>query len=512
MSLNWKEIDAVLEELKLKEYFVQNIVQPNFDSLVLYLYQEAKPLTLFMSLASGSCRLHETRRKIPKNPKPLRFMELLKKRILGFKIISAKQLGEERVIQIVLQNNSERLFLFIRLWSGSANIILTDENMLIIDAFYRRPKKNEITGAVFSLSDIVKEPDIKPNKKTETKTDTKTDKKYELRNFDELLKQSSEMILNSDLNQLSLSEKIEIYYDLSEKNEVSLESLQEKAQKYFEKNELKLDKILKNIEAKKSEFLNREVLKTKGDLILSNAHLVEKEQKMLLCFDYSTNSDISIELDPKKNPQENAQDYYKKYKKAETGYEALIFESETIEKEKRILAEEKKRILAEKNPLRLEQLLREIEKNTQEIPKQVGDKQSNKKQRPGLLFSYDDWTLFVGRNANENDALLRHFARGLDTWFHTRDVQGGFVFIKNKPGKTIPLPVLIAAGNLAVYFSKAREEGRADLYYTQVKHLKRAQGGKKSEKSSLKGKVLPENEKNLHIKLDMTILRQLGIS
>ena len=98
MSLNWKEIDFVLKELELKGSFVQNIVQPSYDALVLYLYKEGRAQTLFMSLASGACRIHETRRKIPKNPKPLRFMELLKKRILGFKIMSAEQLGDRKSV------------------------------------------------------------------------------------------------------------------------------------------------------------------------------------------------------------------------------------------------------------------------------------------------------------------------------------------------------------------------------------------------------------------------------
>lgn len=496
MSMNWKEIDLVLEELELDGSFVQNIVQPNFDSLALYLYKEGRAQTLFVSFASGSCRIHETRRKIPKNPKPLRFMELLKKRILGFKIVSAKQLGEERVIQIVLQNNFEKLFLFFRLWSGSANCILTDENLLIIDAFYRRPNKNEITAAVFSLPEIAV---------------GKTDKKYELRDFSELknyekhnnneAENINEKEVFFDLEKMSLSEKFEKWYELFS-DRVSLDSLLEKAEKQFLANEKKILNLLKTIDAKKKEFLDRESLKIKGDLILSHAHEIKKEQKKLSCFDFVNNIDIEITLDSKKNSQENAAEYYRQYKKAESGYEALLFEEKAIEEKRIALIAERDEILKEKNPHRLEQLVRKIDTPKQKL----------EKEKPGLWFSLDEWTFFVGRNAKENDELLRHYARGLDTWFHTRDVQGGFVFIKNRPGKTIPLPILIAAGNLAVHFSKAREEARADLYYTQVKHLKRAQGGKKSEKSSLKGKVLPQNEKNLHIILDKEILRKLGIN
>ena len=85
-------------------------------------------------------------------------------------------------------------------------------------------------------------------------------------------------------------------------------------------------------------------------------------------------------------------------------------------------------------------------------------------------------------------------------WMHTRDYSGGYVFIKNRNGKTIPLDILLNAGNLAVYHSKARKNGSADLYYTQVKHLRRA-------KNAPKGTVLPTNEKNLSIKLENSRLK-----
>ena len=82
-----------------------------------------------------------------------------------------------------------------------------------------------------------------------------------------------------------------------------------------------------------------------------------------------------------------------------------------------------------------------------------------------------------------------------DMWLHVRDFSGGYVFIKYRAGKTIPLEILLDAGNLAVHYSKARAQGKADLYYTQVKYLRRAKNGPK-------GLVLPTHEKNLHIQID----------
>ena len=117
-------------------------------------------------------------------------------------------------------------------------------------------------------------------------------------------------------------------------------------------------------------------------------------------------------------------------------------------------------------------------------------------------YTVNGWYILVGRDANENDELLRHHVRGNDMWLHTRDTPGGYVFIKCRAGKTIPLDILLDAGNLALYFSKARAAGKADLYYTEVKYLRRAKNGPK-------GLVIPTHEKNLNVVLDKNRLARL---
>ena len=177
MSLNCNEINIVLSELNLSGTFLQDVVQPNFDSLALYTFRPGEPKTVFISLAASACRIHEVRRKIPKNEKPLRFNELLRARIKGARIVSAEQIALERIVKIELlktgtifvmpaaqekfakkqknreteEEQNERLFLYIRLWSGAANIFLCDEDNTIIDCFFRRPKKDEISGKTFTL-------------------------------------------------------------------------------------------------------------------------------------------------------------------------------------------------------------------------------------------------------------------------------------------------------------------------------------------------------------------------
>ena len=151
-------------------------------------------------------------------------------------------------------------------------------------------------------------------------------------------------------------------------------------------------------------------------------------------------------------------------------------------------------ILNEKNPVKIEQILRKDSKPKQQI----------KKSHPGLDYTINGWLLLVGRDANENDELLRHHVRGDDLWLHVRDFPGGYVFIKARKGKTVPLDILLDGANLAIYYSKARNAGTTDLYYTHVKYLRRAKNGPK-------GLVIPTQEKNLCVTPDKDRLKRLQI-
>ncbi len=489
MSLNCNEIDLILSELDLAGSFLQEVVQPNYSSIALYTYKPGVPKTVFISLEAGSCRICETRRKITKNDKPLRFNEMLKSRIKGARIISCSQISGERIIKIELekagtvyvmpqaqehtakkskslqQDDGDELYtLYIRLWSNAGNIFLCDKDDIILDSFYRRPAKGEKTGEKFLL----------PEGKNSSKD-------FPVRTFEELEGSSS----------LSFNQKVDLYYSQNSA-QTSLDSLLEQAEKWYESHRSRLASALERLREKRSDFLNAARYKHQGDLILAFGHLIDGKSNFLECDDYETGRKVSIKIDPEKSAQENAAKYYETYKKQSGGLENLDYDIEAGEKELAALEKQYRTIITEKNPVKLEQVLRKTQK----------PKQQEKKSHSGLDYQIDGWQIIVGRDASENDELLRHNVKGADMWLHVRDYHGGYVFIKNRPGKTVPLEILLYAGNLAVWYSKARKNGSADLYYTQVKHLRRA-------KNAPKGTVLPTNEKNLFIKLDEAKLRKL---
>lgn len=465
MSLNCNEINLVLSELNLNGSFIQEIIQTGFDTLVLRCIKGGDLVNLLICTSPQGCRINITKFKPVKNKKPLRFNEFLKSRVQGMRINSIEQLGLDRIVRIDASTWKERIFLYVRLWSNAANVIAVDEQNKILDCMFRRPKKNEITGADFII---------------EEKIPTEEERKASLERFAVREYNSEEKTFNQFIDE---------YYS-EHVSALSRESLLEKAEKWYNSKHSKMESALQNLMEKKVQFENAGTLKHAGDLLLSCG--MEVNGSTVTCTDYETGKEIHIRVDPKLNIHQNAAVYYDQYKKSVSGMEALLHDIELSQKAIAQLDAQYNSILNEQNVLKIEQMIRT---NTQ-------PKQQDTKNRTGLHYEVNGWTIIVGRTANENDELLRHTVKGQDMWLHTRDYAGGYVFIKGKKNKTVPLDILLYAGNLAVYHSKARKNGQADLYYTQVKYLRRAKNGPK-------GLVLPTNEKNLFIKIDDAMMRKL---
>ena len=474
MSLNCNEINVILDELNLTGTFIQDIVQPGYDTIAFYTYGEAGAKTVLVCTAQNSCRINETRRKIVKNDKPLRFMEILKSRIKGSRIEECRQLGLMRIVYLKLNHGGEVFNLYIRLWSSAANIILCDENNLILDTMFRRPAKGEVTGKIFEI------PEENPDGEKRV---------WPVRDFSEIEKDCEE--LKIDFSKLSFNEKVDFWYG-EKASSLSRASLLEQAEKWYSQTKSRMESALEKLENKKKEFDNALLIKHQGDLVLSNAWMWDGKSRFLECEDYESGKTVRLMMNPDKTAQENASDYYENYKKAVSGSESIVHDIEISKTKLEKLEKRYQEILNEPNPVKIEQLLR----------RDTTPKQQQKKNHPGLDYIVNGWYILVGRDADENDELLRHHVRGQDMWLHVRDFPGGYVFIKNRPGKTVPLEILLDAGNIAVYYSKARNAGKVDLYYTQVKYLRRAKNGPK-------GLVLPTHEKNLCIQSDKKRLEHL---
>jgi predicted ribosome quality control (RQC) complex YloA/Tae2 family protein len=488
MSLNWKEIDLILHELDLPGMQIQKVWQSAFDVLALQVYggkDGHRSRLILVSLSPLACRIHETFRAVPKSEKPLRFAEFLKSRIVNGRIEEAVQLGDNRIIRIVVRRGEAACRLYIRLWSNAANVIVTGEDNVILDAMKRLPKRGEIGGGTYS-------PEQSLNAEGAAAAE-RQNKKYEVRELP---------------GEGSFNSRADAWY-AEHGGRLSLEQLREEVRRSIGKNRNRLEAALERLREKESDYSRGERFKEYGDIILSCTQaegplLPEGECSSWIeaeSFSFP-GSIIRIEIDPRKSPAKNAEACYEKYRKAKTGLFSVREEIAAGRQELARLAEAEKQLLEEANPIRLEALLKKLRRGLLPDSAAKTGMSAGGKKRPGIGFADGDWLILVGRDAAENDELLRRHVKGNDLWLHARDWAGSYVFIKNRPGKSIPLEILLDAANLALFYSKGRNNKKGDLYYTQVKFLRRAKNGPK-------GLVIPTQEKNLSVTLEDKRLKKL---
>jgi predicted ribosome quality control (RQC) complex YloA/Tae2 family protein len=470
MSLNWKEINLILEELSVEGAQIQSAVQSAFDVIILRVHKKGETKNILISLSSGACRIHETFLPFPKSEKPLRFAQFLNSRIVNGWITEAEQLGNNRIVRITVKRGQFVYKMYVRLWSNAANFIVTDEDGIVLDAMRRLPKRGEITGGSFH-------PEIPAEIQVENK---KTGRGYEIREID---------------GEGSFNKKIDEYY-ASAGGALSLEALREQARRTCEGSLGRINAALERLREKESSFADAARFKNYGDLILSNIASIKPADKWLEAEEGGCV--IRIELDPKSKPSAVAEKYYDQYRKAKNALSEIQREIAAGEQELKEVTERLNRLLGETNPLVLAKLLKSV---SAARSSSVGNAKKEK-ARPGLSFKRGDWLVIVGRDAKENDELLRRHVKGNDLWMHARDYHGSYVFIKQRSGKTVPLDILLDAGNLAIFYSKGRNNAEGDLFYTHVKYLRRVKDGPK-------GLVIPTQEKNLHVKLDEERLRDM---
>jgi predicted ribosome quality control (RQC) complex YloA/Tae2 family protein len=469
MPLNWKEIGKVLEELSLEGAHIQGIRQPDFHSLVLELFRPGGAFSLYVNLAAGFSRIHRLNRKLTHSKVTQRFAEFLRSRIRGGRILAVAQVPGDRLFCLTIRRAGEQTLLWFRLWGAASNIIATDEDGLVLDAYYRRPRRGEQSGGRYSPSP--------PENTSPESGGQEREQNFEIRPCPP---------------DMSFCDFIEEEYFRREEEE-KRKKLIARLERGFSTQEAKIHAALSGLQKRKESYAQAQRYRKSGDLIMRNLYTLKKGDTWCRAHDYETGETLEIPLDTGLSPYENAQALYQKYKKAKSGLGIVEEEIANLNLALNRLKEQRERVLHEENIQILE---------TEAAKNETRPAEKGKAGSVGLQFVSGNFRILVGRSAAENDELLRRHIRGNDWWLHTRDVPGAYVFVKTLPGKSVPLDVLLDAGNLAVFYSKARPSGRAELYYTQAKHLRRAKG----EKQAL---VLPSHEKNLSIQLDQKRLDRL---
>ncbi len=214
-------------------------------------------------------------------------------------------------------------------------------------------------------------------------------------------------------------------------------------------------------------------LRVAGELLLTYQSEIARGTKKVTLPDY-TGDPFVIDLDPDSTAVENAQAYFRRYQKAQRAGEripALIDELEAERVYVEQLAVDLE--LAESRPEI--DAVRDMLTSTGLAP--TSRKKSAAQPSEPRRFEEDGFSIYVGRNARQNEQVTFRRAGPQDLWLHVRGLPGAHVVIK-KDRQEIPDRVIQRAAQLAAYYSRARDsESQVAVDMTERRFVRRV-GGK----------------------------------
>lgn len=228
----------------------------------------------------------------------------------------------------------------------------------------------------------------------------------------------------------------------------------------------------------RKECENRDRYKMYGDLLSANLYSLQKGDRSATVFNFyeADSPEITIELDPRLTPVQNAQKYYAEYRKAATAEEKLKELMEKGEQELAYLDSVFDAVTRTQGESELFEIKQELtEQGYIRASRQKG--KPPKGQPPLRYRSSDGFSILCGRNNKQNDQLTLKTAKKTDIWFHTQGIPGSHVILETE-GKPVPDRTLTEAAMIAAFNSKGRASAKVAVDYTLVKYVKKPNGAK----------------------------------
>ena len=288
----------------------------------------------------------------------------------------------------------------------------------------------------------------------------------------------------------------EFYSSVSLKDRIKskTDNISQFIDKLITKNKKKLIKLDEDI--RKAE--NAEIYKLYGELLIANSYIDKKLDKIDV-LNYYTNETITIPLDPKLYIKENANNYFKKYKKSKN---TIIYAN----KEKEIALDEIDYFNLLKSQVENAEVVDDVLEIQDELIKEHYLSSSNKqakKSKPKILtYEYNGNLILVGKNNIQNEIVTHELARKDSLWFHVKDAPGSHVVLQKSDDYTEE--EIRLASNIASLYSPLKDSSSVPVNYTKVKYIKSIPGRRKCF-------VSITHEKTIYIDPDISVLEGLKV-
>jgi predicted ribosome quality control (RQC) complex YloA/Tae2 family protein len=228
------------------------------------------------------------------------------------------------------------------------------------------------------------------------------------------------------------------------------------------KKQDKLQKLLNKLP--NPEKLHEEMQKYQnyGNIILANLYQIKPYDKVLKTYDFE-GQEISIKLPKDIVPNRISEYFFNQAKRAKAKSKNIHIEEENLQTKLKFYDNMYHAIEQAQSTGELELLL----------PKKAKAQRKKEKLKEGELFWIEDYKILIGRNAKENQALLK-IAKSNDLWMHIRDIPSSHLIIKTDK-QNLPESVIEKAAKLCVDFSLT-QAGDYDVDYCKRRFVKIQEG------------------------------------
>ena len=469
---------------------ITKIYQPERDEVLLFIFNK-QTYKLIISANAGVNRIHLTEMPTDNPKVAPAFCMLLRKHITNANIESVVQMPFERVLDFTLQvcddlGYTKRMHLIFELTGKTSNIILTEENYVILDSIKHLPqdldsKRLVLSGAKYVF--FLPQDKIVPSDAARVRSFLETCNTPLRKTLPEVLLGVSQTTVNEILwgidendhtivNHALVADRIaqylqqlrqkkpnvvmqkgaptdvcpfnyvskkgeKVFFDTLNKAHDNYYYLADKVQRFNDKAK-SVSTVVKNaisrtekkLAAQRQSVLeaeSREQFKQFGDLILSNLWQIPQNDEKFSCLNYYDGTTVTIPLDKQLSAKQNAQDYYKKYRKLKSSAEhntKLVEENEkTLEYLQTI--KQSLRFCTETDDL---QQIREELVAMGLVRENSKQKQKDAPVRP-LHYVIDGHDVYVGKNNLQNSFVTFKLAKQEDVWLHAQKIHSSHVAI-----------------------------------------------------------------------------------
>ena len=260
-----------------------------------------------------------------------------------------------------------------------------------------------------------------------------------------------------------------------------LETTRHDLHKRSRQRQQKLQKKIRNLQADEQKLETYLEYQRYGTLLVGHQAPRGISETQVVDYYSPEQAVITISLDPRLSVQDNAQAYFKKYRKAKNGLDRVRGHLKQCTEDALYIESFDQQIAQAEDWSTLQLIDAELGDPRQERPRQH---RTQVRLQSGSAVPYrtfkagDGTTLYCGKSHHGNDWLLQKLAQPDDLWFHAHLHAGAHVLLKMPPQRDVSQQTLAEAASLAAFYSKGKEARSVEVIYAPARHVRKFRGAR----------------------------------